>query len=76
MLFFLIYSFYLTCVLPARIYMYHVYAWCLRRPEGDFGSPELQLERVGSHHAGTEGTEPGSSRRATSALNYGVLSLA
>lgn len=37
---------------------------------------ELQLERVVSHHAGTGGTEPGSSRRATSALSYGVLSSA
>jgi hypothetical protein len=28
-------------VLHTGIHVYHVHAWCLRRPEGGVGSPEL-----------------------------------
>lgn len=53
------------CVLPVYLYVYHMCAWCPRRPK-----KVCQMILLGT---GVLEIEPRSSDRATSALNHSVV---
>lgn len=60
------------CVLTACLSAHHLPTYCLLKQEAGSGSPGTG-EMVASHYVGA-GTEPGSSGRATSALNPRITS--
>lgn len=43
----------------ACISVYHLHAWCLRRPKDSIDhAPQLELQRVVSHHVGARNSGP------------------